>query len=200
MTKLILASGSPRRAILLRLISNDFVVIVPDVDETLPEGSVIPGLEAIAARKAGAVNVIGDAVVLAADTCVVLDDEVLGKPDDAKHARHMLNNLNARVHKVVTAIAVRSATKTSTFHVSSQVRIMLTGPETDAYIESGQWEGKAGAYGIQDATIAESLKLDGSWSNVVGLPLHEVHDALAALGVPVQAPPSEESLQLQNPF
>lgn len=194
---LVLASGSPRRRTLLGLLTDSFTVVVPDVDETLPPGNPVAGLEAVAARKA---NVVEGDVVLAADTAIIDAGQVLGKARDADDARAMLNHLNGRPHQVVTALALRANGHTHTTHVASQVTLALDDSNLEAYLHGREWEGKAGAYGLQDAIIAAHATVEGSWSNVVGLPLGTVHALLADAGLPTKQPPTEQALRAQNPF
>ncbi len=195
MQRVTLASGSPRRQVLLGFLVDDFDVVSPDVDETMPPGDIGTAMQAVAARKAEAVQ--GD-VVIAADTAVVTD-QILGKPADAAEARRMLEQLQTP-HRVMTAVALRVGDSMTTFCETTGVSMRLDDAALDAYLASGNWQGKAGAYGIQDAGIAPHVRIEGSWSNVVGLPLAPLHQALVAAGVSCRQPPDEADLMSQNPF
>lgn len=198
--RVILASGSPRRKVLLGLLVDAFDVVVPDVDETFPPGDVALAMEAVADRKADAVPHGTEDVVVAADTAVLLDGAVLGKPTDREDARQMLRSLNGRDHEVVTAVALRGPHGHGRFHVTTRVRIDAPADKLEQYVLTGQWRGKAGGYGAQDAELADHVAVEGPWSNVVGLPLHAVHQALLDQGVSCHHPPPEEALRTQNPF
>jgi len=198
-TRIVLASGSPRRNVLLGLLLDDFDVVVPDVDETLPPGDIPAAMEEVALRKADAVQ-RPDAVVVAADTAIVVDGAVLGKPMDRSDADRMIRSLNGREHLVVTAVAVLGPSGHARFHVRTTVRLDLTRDAMTAYLEAGAWQGKAGGYGVQDPLLADHVTMDGPWSNVVGLPLHAVHQALMDQGIPCHHPPEEAALRAQNPF
>lgn len=174
--RLVLASGSPRRAELLRTAGLDFVVDPADADE-----SALPGEDARAyvRRVAGAkARVVArrhrDAVVLAADTTVALDGEIVGKPADADDAVAMLARLSGRTHQVHTAVAVWSGGLTLTALVTTDVTFGdLTPDEIAAYVAMGESLDKAGGYGMQSAGAALVERIDGSPSNVIGLPVRE---------------------------
>jgi septum formation protein len=183
--RLILASGSPRRAELLEQIGLDFVVSVPDVDETPladedPETYVLR----MARCKAAAVHPDSDSVVLAADTVVVLDGRILGKPTSRAEGIAMLAALGGREHIVLTAIAGRSQDAEASELVSTVVRFApLDDKLAEAYWATGEGADKAGSYGIQGigGILVESIT--GSYSAVVGLPLPETERLLGGLGV-----------------
>jgi septum formation protein len=166
-----------------------------DVEETLAPGSPREAAARLALDKARVVaaRLTDDAVVLAADTIVVIDGVPLGKPMGPDHARDMLRHLRGREHEVITGIAVVQAAsgRAETSSVVSRVRMALYGDaEIDLYVASGEPLDKAGAYGIQGAGGALVAGLEGSYSNVVGLPLEETARMLAAFGVSVSAPPA----------
>ena len=183
--RLILASGSPRRAELLRQIRLDFEVEVPDVDETpLADEAAADYVLRMAQTKAAAVHPDGDAVVLAADTVVVLDEQILGKPADRETGIAMLCALGGREHLVMTAIAGRSREAEASELVRPRVRFVPVDESlAQAYWETGEGADKAGSYGIQGigGILAESIT--GSYSAVVGLPLPETERLLGGLGV-----------------
>lgn len=177
---LVLASGSPRRRDLLRRLGLDFRVRPTDADETWPEElEVGPAAEAVALRKAEAAEAPG-ALVLAADTVVVLDGEVLGKPADADDARQSLRRLSGRTHVVVTGLALRLDDRTATAHETTHVTFApLSEAEIDAYVRTGSPLDKAGAYGIQDDAGALFVeRIEGDYFNVVGLPVRRLYRAL----------------------
>jgi septum formation protein len=185
--RLVLASASPRRRELLRALGTDFEVAPSEVDETLPAGPPAVAAAALALRKARAVAaVLGEGIVLGADTLVVVDGEALGKPAGPDDARRMLRRLRAREHEVVTGVAVVDAAtgREATEVVVSRVR-MADYPETaiDAYVAGGEPLDKAGAYAIQGQGGALVERLEGSWSNVVGLPVEATRTLLAEFGI-----------------
>jgi septum formation protein len=188
--RLILASGSPRRALLLATAGFAFDVSAPDVVETMCEDE--PAAEAVlrlAELKAAAVDRASDEVILAADTMVVLDEDSLGKPSDRDDAIQMLTTLSGRTHSVLTGwVAIGQGGER--FGVA-ETRVGFRSLDTDAviaYVDDAQPFDKAGAYAIQgeDGRLIE--RVDGSRANVMGLPLREVADALADLGIVRSAP------------
>jgi septum formation protein len=135
-------------------------------------------LEAVAGTAAA-----GGRIVLAADTTVVVDGRVLGKPADAGEAAGMLRALAGRTHQVVTGLALRADGRTVTDCVSTTVRMVaLDDREVADYVASGEPFGKAGGYAIQGRAARFVDRIEGSWSNVVGLPLAAVHAAVRKLG------------------
>jgi septum formation protein len=189
----VLASASPRRRELLRSLCPDFIVMPSEIEETLPPGPPAAAAERLALDKARAVAArVGAGVVLGADTIVVVGGEVLGKPATVEDARRMLKQLRARQHEVITGVAVVEAPsgRSETTAVVSRVRMADYG-ETDieAYLASGEPFDKAGAYAIQGRGSALVAGLDGSFTNVVGLPLAETARLLGAFGVAVNEPP-----------
>ncbi len=183
--RLVLASGSPRRAELLRQIHLAFDVQVPDVDETpLADEAAETYVLRMARMKAAAVALEPDSVVLAADTAVVLDGRILGKPRNRDEGIAMLMALGGREHLVLTAIAARSHEGEGSEVVSTRVRFVPVDAElAAAYWATGEGSDKAGSYGIQGigGILAESIT--GSYSAVVGLPLPETERLLGGLGI-----------------
>lgn len=193
---LVLASGSPRRAELLARIGLHPAVRVTDVDETVLAGEA-PGdtvvrlarAKAIAGRDAADRDVAGreaadrDEVVLAADTEVVLDGRVLGKPLDGDDAARMLRALSGRQHEVTTGLAAVRGGQVVTDRVTTTVRFRpLTDTEIGWYLATGEPAGKAGGYALQGAGAALVERLDGSDTNVIGLPLADTVLLLRAVG------------------
>jgi len=184
--EVILASQSPRRRDLLDLIGITHVVRPADIDESvLPDEAPIPHCERLARSKAATLAVRSpDAVVIAADTIVVLDGEILGKPADGGEARATLARLSGRTHTVHTAMAVALGGQTVSAVESVQVTFRpLTADEIAAYVATGEPMDKAGAYGIQGfgATIVE--RIDGDYFSVMGLGLRRLVALLAELGL-----------------
>lgn len=179
---LVLASASPRRRDLLDRLGLTFDVRPADADETWPTDLADgPAAEAVALRKALAIEAPG-ALVLAADTVVVLDGEILGKPPSAEAARATLRRLSGRTHTVVTGLALRFEGRQTTSHETTRVTFAdLSDAEITAYVATGSPLDKAGAYGIQDDAGALLVaRIDGDYSNVVGLPLRKLYETLRA--------------------
>jgi septum formation protein len=165
-----------------------------DVQETLAPGPLREAAAHLALDKARSVAArLAGGVVLGADTIVVIDGVALGKPMGPDHARDMLRRLRGREHEVITGIAVVDVAsgRSETSSVVSRVRMAAYGDhEIDVYVASGEPLDKAGAYAIQEAGGALVAGLEGSYSNVVGLPLEETARMLAAFGVALSAPPA----------
>lgn len=175
---LILASASPRRSELLASLGVAFRVIAPEIDETpLPGEKPRPFAERLAEEKACAVEAEG--ILIAADTIVVQNNALLGKPTDAAHAYEMLASLSGKAHEVITGVCVKSAAQTVVFSVVTEVVFRVLEPEEiEAYVASGDPMDKAGAYAIQGGAAHMVRSINGSYTNVVGLPLCELYDAL----------------------
>jgi len=186
---LYLASKSPRRAELLARLGVDFGVLDLDIPEQRQPGEPAEEyVRRVAREKAGAglltVMAVPGAIVLGADTEVILDDEVFGKPRDAADAAAMLRRLSGRTHHAVTAVSLVSAGREAQAVSVSEVSFAeLAEEEIAAYLATGQAEGKAGAYGIQGAAERFVRHLSGSYSGVMGLPLHETSRLLKSFGV-----------------
>ena len=180
-----LASASPRRRQLLDLIGVPHVVTPADVDET-PHASESADayVMRLAREKAEAVWAQHqDLPVLAADTTVVVDQQILGKPESEADAVAMLGKLSGREHLVHTGFALRAGPSIHVGISSTQVSFaVLTPPQIRAYWASGEPQGKAGAYAIQDRAARFVDWIEGSWSNVVGLPVATVYRLLRDLG------------------
>jgi septum formation protein len=186
--RLILGSASPRRRELLAQIGVvPDAVLPPDIDETPRKGELPrPYCARMAAEKAAAVPSGPDDVVLCADTTVALGRRILGKPADAGEAAAFLTLLGGRRHDVITAIAVRRGARLWTREVVSVVKFKrLSDAELNGYLASGEWQGKAGGYGIQGLAGAFVPWIQGSFTGVVGLPVAETATLLQAAGWPV---------------
>jgi len=186
--RLILASASPRRRELLGQIGVvPDVVAGADIDET-PRKDELPRpyCQRMAREKAEATAGSDDDLILAADTTVALGRRILGKPCDAAEAAEFLVALGGRRHRVITAVALRRGGRVWTREVVSCVRMKrLSDIELNAYLESGEWVGKAGGYGIQGLAAAFVCWIEGSHSAIVGLPLAETATLLQAAGWPL---------------
>ena len=177
--KLILASGSPQRANLLRSAGLSFEIVVPNIDEApLPSEAPDTFVMRTAREKAESIPA-SDAVILAADTAVVDGDRILGKPTDAADAAAMLCSLSGRTHEVMTGVCLRFPERTVCFHIETRVTFReLSDVEIADYVASGEPMDKAGAYAIQGGAAKMVRRVEGSYSNVVGLPLCEVIEEL----------------------
>jgi septum formation protein len=191
MSPLILASASPRRQELLRQIGLPFTVLVTNAVER-PWAGEPPAEYALAQARAKADAALASAppgaAILGADTVVVLGSEVLGKPGDADEARGMLRRLAGRAHEVITAFRVISTAAKEPRHRDRAVitEVVFEPLEDEAiagYLATGEWEGKAGAYAIQGVAGAFVSRIEGSYPNVVGLPISEVVIVLRELGL-----------------
>ncbi len=187
---LVLASGSPRRRELLSQLIDSFSVHVSGVPEPIDETrSPAENVLAIARAKAEAVAASsGDCLVLAADTDVALDGEILGKPVDAEDAKRMLHRLRGRAHTVLTAVVVIDPRSERVWNevVQSEVTIRELGDaEIDAYVATSEPVDKAGGYAIQGKAASMVEAVDGCYTNVVGLPVCAVRRLLTAAGLRV---------------
>lgn len=187
--RLFLASQSPRRQELLSQIGVSFAQIDAPIDEV--RGAHEPPLDyvrRVAREKAGAgwltVFAVPGAVVLAADTEVVLDGRVYGKPASREEAESMLRNLSGRTHQVISAVTVMDGGQEREAHSITNVRFATwTEPSLQRYLDSGESFGKAGAYAIQGRAAAMIDRIEGSYSGVMGLPLFETAGLLRAFGL-----------------
>lgn len=190
MPRLYLASASPRRSELLRQIGVDFTHLVLPVDETpLPSESAASYVERLARLKAEVVlkslGQCAGAVVLGADTAVVLDGRILGKPRDREDALQTLACLSGREHQVLTAVALVSEQRKAVRVVTSKVGFsQLSQAQIEAYWATGEAQDKAGSYAIQGRAAVFVSHLQGSYSAVVGLPLCETAQLLEAFAIP----------------
>lgn len=191
--RIYLASQSPRRRELLEQVGIAYDVIEVAVDETPQEGESVEVYAVRLARakaetgwrRLGATPARPPQPVLGADTVVVIDDEILGKPVDRDAALAMLARLSGRTHRVLTAVALCDGT---TAHRLSETRVVfrpLSSAEARAYWDTGEPADKAGAYGIQGRGAIFVTRIEGSYSGVVGLPLYETVELLTAAGIRV---------------
>ena len=179
--KVLLASNSPRREELLRGIDIDFEVkVLPDIDESYPDN--IPSEEiaefvAIKKAKPYAASLHEDELLLTADTIVLLEDTVLGKPANKKEAKQMLRQLSGKTHRVITGVCLTSTKKQTSFSATSDVEFgKLTDQEIEYYVEHYSPMDKAGAYGVQEWIGYVAVKhINGSYYNIMGLPIQRVY-------------------------
>jgi septum formation protein len=184
--RLVLASASPRRAELLRAAGFAFEILAVDVDEGVRPGErpedYVRRLAMEKSAKAMASGMGSDTIVLGADTAVVVEGTILGKPRDDDDAASMLRRLSGRPHAVMTGISLRGPeweagrVETTTVEFSP-----LSAADVAWYVESGEGRDKAGAYAIQGLASRFIPRVDGSYSNVVGLPIAAVHELLAEI-------------------
>lgn len=181
MSDLILASASPRRKELLENIGLRFRIVVADIEEKIPdEATPEQAVEALALQKAQAVaDMNKNSVVIGADTVVVLDGKILGKPKSEDDAIDMLSSLSGRTHTVCTGVAIINGDEAKSFVEVTEVEFhTLTADEIVAYVKTGEPMDKAGAYGIQGKGCVLVKRINGDYFNVVGLPVSKVYKEL----------------------
>ncbi len=178
---ILLASGSPRRRYLLEAAGYDVVCEPQNVDEAWPGGLAVDAVVELALRKLAHCTETTLPVV-AADTVVVLGETPLGKPADREAALVTLSKLEGKKHRVLTGVAIRKGKTEQTFVVSTDVSFRQLSPlEIEKYVDLGECFDKAGAYGIQGSGSALIDTVEGSYTNVVGLPLKETLEVLGGL-------------------
>ena len=177
---LILASQSPRRKELLGLLGIPFTVQVPHADETMDENDTPASqVSQVSRRKAMATVCTGEDVVIAADTIVVCDGKILGKPKDAEDAIRMLTMLSGRTHQVMTGLTVRYGELVESCTEITDVTFRtIRSEEISRYVASGEPMDKAGAYGIQGGAALFAQRLAGDYYNVMGLPVCRLVEVL----------------------
>ena len=180
--KLILSSNSPRRKELLAGLDIPFEVrVIKGIDESFPNDLPTDEIaEFVSKKKAAAYAVAEDEIVITADTIVVLDGEVLGKPRDLDDAAAMLRRLSGRTHRVITGVTLKNQVKQTSFSVVSEVTFKsLSDDEISYYVHRYQPLDKAGAYGIQEwIGYVGVTSLSGSYFNVVGFPVQRIYEVL----------------------
>ncbi|MEO6522302.1 MAG: Maf family nucleotide pyrophosphatase [Mucilaginibacter sp.] len=181
----ILASKSPRRQELLSLMNINFRVVLKDVDESYPEGLSPQEIALhIAEKKCRAFDeLIEDEIVITADTIVSIDNQILGKPESPEHAVAMLQTLSGRKHQVITGVCILYKQQYNLFYDVSDVLFrVLSDEEITFYVDKYSPLDKAGSYGIQEwIGLTGIVKIDGSYTNVVGLPTEKLYQALIKL-------------------
>lgn len=186
--RLILGSASPRRKELLAQLGiTPDAIIAPDIDESPRKGELPRAYcTRVALEKAAAIVADPDDIVLTADTTVALGRRILGKPADAGEAAAFLTTLAGRRHQVITALVVRRGGRFLARESVSVVKMKrLSDAELNAYLASGEWQGKAGGYGIQGLAGAFVPWMSGSFTGIMGLPVAEAATLLTAVGYPV---------------
>ena len=187
-----LASQSPRRQALLGQMGQHFELLLPDPSEDVesleatqtgesPRDYVqrVTALKLASALNRWRLRGLSLAPILCADTTVALGDAILGKPQNRQHARDMLSALSGKTHVVFTAIAAGTPTEMRHALSVSKVRFAAWSPgEIEAYLDSGEWDGKAGAYAIQGRAASHIAHIEGSYSGIMGLPVHETAELL----------------------
>ena len=187
-----LASQSPRRQALLGQMGQHFELLLPDPSEDVesleatqagesPRDYVqrVTALKLASALNRWRLRGLSLAPILCADTTVALGDAILGKPQNRQHARDMLSALSGKTHVVFTAIAAGTPTEMRHALSVSQVRFAAwSSGEIEAYLDSGEWDGKAGAYAIQGRAASHIAHIEGSYSGIMGLPVHETAELL----------------------
>jgi septum formation protein len=189
--QLILASASPRRSELLQQIGIRHVIKAVDIDETpWPHESPLAYVERVATEKSAVCRALlqHDLPVLAADTSVVCDGKIMGKPDNLQHAMEMLSRLSGRSHQVYSAVSLRGDHHWQAVSVSEVRFRPLSQAEIIAYWHTGEPQDKAGAYAIQGLASVFIESITGSFSGVMGLPLFETAQLLAKQGISAIAP------------
>ena len=180
----VLASKSPRRQELLKGIGIDFSVITKDVDESYPSNmsvyDVAPYLSVKKAKAFDEDELPENYMVITADTVVIVDDEILGKPKDTEGAYEMLNKISGKKHSVITGVTIRTSDKVKTFSVVSKVSFeILDNEEIEYYVNNFKPYDKAGAYGIQEWIGYIGVNhVEGSYFNVMGLPTQKLYKML----------------------
>ena len=187
--KFILASSSPRRRELLLRLQTPFDIILPDVDESIipPDGSPETYCTALAELKANDISQhYPNNLVIGADTIVVLDDQIMGKPGDKSQAQKMLNSLSGRTHHVYTGVCLKWAER-NIHHLFAEITMVtfreLSEADINHYIESCPPYDKAGSYGIQDWSAVFVQEIKGCYDNVVGFPISRFYQELKKLGI-----------------
>ncbi|MFC4141493.1 Maf family protein [Pedobacter mendelii] len=179
-TPIILASKSPRRQELLKLMGLNFKVELKDVDESYPEGLNPAEISVYISEKKAKSFKAENEIVITADTIVAIDGEILGKPNDRLHAQQMLQKLSGSAHEVYTGVTIVKGSKLYSFYdVTEVICRVVTSEEIDFYIDNYKPYDKAGSYGVQDwwgVVVVE--KINGSYTNVMGLPTEKLYNEL----------------------
>lgn len=183
--KIILASNSPRRKELLSGLDLNYdVKVLPNIDESYPDdldkGKVAEYISAKKAKEYTSLLVSDKTLIITADTVVILDDTIYGKPKNEEDAKRMLRNLSGRTHKVVTGVTLTTLCKQHSFSVESEVRFSHLEPsEIDYYVSKYKPMDKAGAYGIQEWIGYVAVEyISGSYFNIMGLPIQRLYQEL----------------------
>ncbi|HEX5380899.1 Maf family nucleotide pyrophosphatase [Acinetobacter tibetensis] len=184
MAHLVLASSSPRRRELLQQLGLEFLIYSPEIDESAFENETAADyVQRLACEKASVVQQkFPNAIIVAADTSLSVDGEILGKPESKDHAFQMWAKISGRKHDVFSGVCVRTSAQISSIVVRTQVEFqVLSLKDMEDYWATGEPEGKAGAYAIQGLASRYIPRIEGSYTNVVGLPLHETVELFKAI-------------------
>jgi septum formation protein len=181
---IILGSSSPRRKELLAALGFEFTTLNPDIDESFSDEMPVKQVATyLAEQKANALEnqLKKDDLLICSDTVVVLNNQILGKPSDRENALSILQQLSGNIHSVITGVALKSLEKTSVFSVKTEVTFTnLSRSQIEFYIDNYHPFDKAGSYGIQDwIGLIGVEKIDGSYTNVMGLPTCELYEAIS---------------------
>lgn len=178
--KIILASKSPRRKEILKLFIDDFEIIKTQVDETFNyDYDIITNSMSISRKKAASLELDPNSIVISADTIVLCNKKVLGKAMSSELAFKELKELSGKTHQVLTSFSIKSKTKTVVDYEITNVTFKnLTDEDLWSYINTGEWEDKAGSYAIQGKGSALIKSIKGDYFNVVGLPISKIKDYL----------------------
>lgn len=191
MEPIILASSSPRRQEILKMLKIPFRVIIPNIDETLSSAIDLDQVPELLAREKVTAVIhslpAGQEIpwVLGADTIIIFENEVFGKPQDSDQAVNFLKRLQGHTHTVVTALVLyngRNHITTSKICKTQVTFAPMTDQEIEWYVETGEWHGAAGGYRIQSLASCFISKIEGSYSGAVGLPIYELYDILKEQG------------------
>lgn len=186
MKSFVLASNSPRRKELLLQAGFQFSICAASIAEEInPKIPIANAIEEIALKKAKAVqSQYSDEIIIGADTAVVLDKEVFGKPKDKQEARMMLERLSGKTHQVITGVAIVCKQKVEVFHVVSDVTFYdLDDMMLDTYLQNDEYMDKAGAYGIQGKACIFVKTIAGDYYNIVGLPIAKLYQTLRGYNI-----------------
>ena len=183
MSKIILASKSPRRSFLLKEAGFEFEIRTRDTDESYPSDLPTDEVAAyIAKKKADAVKdfLVDDEIIITADTIVIMDDKIYGKPKNYEDAVRILQEISGKMHRVITGVCILTKDKEQVFSDLTEVFISeMTDQEIRHYLDTCQPFDKAGAYGIQEwLGYVKVGRINGSYANVMGLPVHRVYELL----------------------
>lgn len=183
--RIVLASASPRRRELLSQLGLEFEICVSSAGETEGPDPIETARQAALAKASEVASKVLDALVIGADTIVVIDEEILGKPTSPSEAEAMLKKLKGKAHRVITGVAIVDGSgKKVVDHEDTTVFFSdLSEDEVRFYVESGEGADKAGAYAIQGLGALFILRIEGSYSNVVGLPLAKLHEMMKEFGI-----------------
>ncbi len=183
MSKIILASKSPRRSFLLKEAGFDFEIRTRDTDESYPADLAVDEVAAyIAQKKADAVKdfLVNDEIIITADTIVIMEGKIYEKPKDYEDALRILQEISGKMHRVITGVCILSKDKQQVFSDVTEVFISeMTDKEIRHYLDTCQPFDKAGSYGIQEwLGYVKVARINGSYANVMGLPVHRVYEVL----------------------